>query len=188
MLVLQPKSNPPMTRWRFCTKDRNDGFTGFLRKLWSTHSSLTLNMIYANSKLSARGKKWVKYLIGYCDEHELFYEPLITHLQAMFHPPSTLEENVLQFLTLDEAKKILADLNQILDRTKFYPSFPALLIMLTMIATNVWLLTSWISPHINWRFMISVNLLPWILLYLIRFCFKNLQRKRLTNYVADLNR
>ena len=106
----------------------------------------------------------------------------------MFHPPSTLEENVLQFLTLDEAKKILADLNQILDRTKFYPSFPALLIMLIMIATNVWLLTGWISPHVTWRFMISVNLLPWILLYLIRFCFKNLQRKRLTNYVADLNR
>ena len=109
------------------------------------------------------------------------HSSVITHFQAMFHPPSTLEENVQQFVTLDEAKKILADLNQILDRTKFYPSFPALLIMLIMIATNVWLLTSWISPHVTWRFMISVNLLPWILLYLIRFFIlkdkHNLQRE-----------
>ena len=85
MLVLQPKSNPPMTRWGFCKKEKNDGFTGFLRKLSSTHSSLTLNMTYANSKLSARGKKWVKYLIGYCDEYELFYEPLITRAHNLCH-------------------------------------------------------------------------------------------------------
>ena len=39
----------------------------------------------------------------------------------MFEPPTSLSENVQQFLELSEAQKIVADLNRILHRTAFNP-------------------------------------------------------------------
>jgi len=39
----------------------------------------------------------------------------------MFHPPTGLNENVQQFLSLAEAQKIIADLNKILHNTAFNP-------------------------------------------------------------------
>jgi len=40
---------------------------------------------------------------------------------AMFHPPTGLNENVQHFLSLAEAQKIIADLNKILHKTAFNP-------------------------------------------------------------------
>ena len=39
----------------------------------------------------------------------------------MFDPPTSLSENVQQFLELSEAQKIVADLNRILHKTAFNP-------------------------------------------------------------------
>ena len=44
--------------------------------------------------------------------------------QAMFHPPTGLNENVQHFLSLAEAQKIIADLNKILHKTAFNPRVP----------------------------------------------------------------
>ena len=52
---------------------------------------------------------------------QICYNSYCPCLQAMFHPPSGLNENVQQFLTLAEAQKILSDLNKILHRTAFNP-------------------------------------------------------------------
>ena len=52
---------------------------------------------------------------------QICYNSYCPRFQAMFHPPSGLNENVQQFLTLAEAQKILSDLNKILHRTAFNP-------------------------------------------------------------------
>ena len=60
----------------------------------------------------------------------------------MFHPASTLKDNVQQFPTFAEAQKILADLNQILKKTTFHPGLPAILIVIFWFATNVLIMTT----------------------------------------------
>lgn len=57
-----------------------------------------------------------------CAEYDDCQLPLVCpRKNAMFDPPTSLSENVHQFLELSEAQKIVADLNRILHRTAFNP-------------------------------------------------------------------
>lgn len=93
----------------------------------------------------------------------------------MFHPPTGLNENVQQFLSLDEAKKIIADLNKILHNTAFNPRISNPCFLLAVLAsmgvlgifTSSWV--SWVSdinfaadPEIenNWRILRGEEPLP----------------------------
>ena len=102
----------------------------------------------------------------------------------MFHPPPTLKDNVQQFLTLAEAQKILADLNQIFDKTTFHPGLPLLLIVIFWFATHVLLMATFTFAPVS---LLGLPL-SLVCLFIVNYYYKGLQRGQLINYVADLNR
>ena len=100
----------------------------------------------------------------------------------MFHPTSTLKDNVQQFLTLAEAQQILDDLNQILDKTAFHPGLP--LIVIFWFATHVLLMATFTFVPVS---LLGLPL-SLVCLFIVNYYYKGLQRGQLINYVADLNR
>ena len=102
----------------------------------------------------------------------------------MFLPPSTLKDNVQQFLTLAEAQKILADLNQIFDKTTFHSGLPLLLIVIFWFATHVLLMATFTFVPVS---LLGLPL-SLVCLFIVNYYYKGLQRGQLINYVADLNR
>ena len=121
----------------------------------------------------------------------------------MFNPIASLNENVQQFLSIAEAQKILADLNEILHKTGFSPkpSNPCFLLALLAsfgtVAPFVMLIT--MSDFSNSRnaglqiqmsvalFVVSM-MLPFVCFFVLLIYMKSSRRKQLTNYIADWNR
>ena len=69
----------------------------------------------------------------------------------MFHPPTGLNDNVQQFLSLEEARKILADLNKILHNTAFNPrvSNPCFLLAVLISLGSSGIFTSFMTSSID---------------------------------------
>ena len=131
--------------------------------------------------------------------------PLISlSFEAMFHPPASLNDNVQHFLTLSEAQKILADLNQILHKTAFNPkpSNPCFLlaVLFTFVCSGFFpfVITTGLenSTDQNRGFYIGGTIgaliFAIVLAYTCFFCltchFRTSRKRQLTNYVAQVNR
>ena len=125
-------------------------------------------------------------------------------LQAMFHPPESLNENVQQFLSLAEAEKILADLNAILHRTAFSPGLcnPCfLLALLSSCGASGIFISEMVSRDFSdygrnaglqiqlriFGFLVGL-MLPFICFLILLCVTRSSRRKQLTNYIADWNR
>ena len=121
----------------------------------------------------------------------------------MFNPVASLNENVQQFLSLAEAQKILADLNEILHKTGFSPkpSNPCFLLALLasfgtvapfvmLMATSDFSNPRTAGLQINLYIAVFVvgMMLPYVCFFVLLIYMKSLRRKQLTNYIADWNR
>jgi len=121
----------------------------------------------------------------------------------MFHPPASLNDNVQHFLTLSEAQKILADLNQILHKTAFNPkpSNPCFLlaVLFTFVCSGFFpfVITTGLENSTDQNRGLYIGgtigalIFAIILSYTCFFCltchFRTSRRRQLTNYVAQVN-
>jgi len=137
---------------------------------------------------------------------------------AMFHPPTGLNDNVQHFLSLAEAQKILADLNKILHNTAFNPrvSNPCFLLAVLISLGSGGIFTPFMTSLNSWKgddkleerwggetvtredsgSSIGINIgglllglfLPYLVFFLIVAITKSSRKRQLTNYVGDWNR
>ena len=131
--------------------------------------------------------------------------PLISlSFEAMFHPPASLNDNVQHFLTLSEAQKILADLNQILHKTAFNPkpSNPCFLlaVLFTFVCSGFFpfVITTGLEnstdPNSGMYIggaigaLIFAIVLPYTCFFCLTCHFRTSRKRQLTNYVAQVNR
>ena len=123
----------------------------------------------------------------------------------MFHPPTGLNENVQQFLSLAEAQKILADLNKIIHKTAFSPN-PCLnpcflLAMLISFGSGGVFVSEMATRDFsgygrNTGFEIGLRIfgllvgvmLPFICFFILFCVTRSSRRKQLINYIAEWNR
>ena len=128
-------------------------------------------------------------------------------LQAMFHPPTALNENVLQFLSLGEAKKILTDLNMILHRTAFSPraSNPCFILAILISLAFCGFSISFFLPSqfdtakpgkgdsgssigFGICFLLLGLFLPYLCFFFLVAITKSARKRQLVNYVGEWNR
>ena len=127
--------------------------------------------------------------------------PLISlSFEAMFHPPASLNDNVQHFLTLSEAQKILAELNQILHNPK--PSNPCFLlaVLFTFVCSGFFpfVITTGLEnstdPNSGMYIggaigaLIFAIVLPYTCFFCLTCHFRTSRKRQLTNYVAQVNR
>lgn len=121
---------------------------------------------------------------------------------AMFHPPSSLPPSVLEFLPLEEANHLLADLNRILQETGFNPGISNPCFLFAMFFSCV-LCPGLVLPMIMrplWDEGSEDHTIPWIIVFLLFLflpylpffvlaChFRRARRRRLTGYIDQWNR
>ena len=117
--------------------------------------------------------------------------------QAMFHPPSSLPEEVQEFLGLEEARRVLAHLNHILHTTAFHPRGPCLCLAIVMsmgsmgIIMPVFLLSiqedGGSSIPVWLCVLIGLTFLPYIIFFFLLFYMKSARRRRLLRHVEEWN-
>lgn len=136
---------------------------------------------------------------------------------AMFHPPTGLNDNVQHFLSLAEAQTIVADLNKILHNTAFNPrvSNPCFLLAVLISFGSSGIFTSSMTSGINLAgneeiennlrgneeskdddsssIGVSIGglvlglMLPYLCFFILVAITKSCRKRQLTNYVAEWN-
>lgn len=118
---------------------------------------------------------------------------------AQFIPPSSLGPNTNHFLPLEEALRILKDLNSILHETAFNPRPTNPCFLLTILFTFI---VPGLLPILSIKddsylenfgqrmgLVLGLGLgLPWLLYFCMLIYFRMARKRRLTQYVAQWNR